>query len=489
MLAGRIKDSENEEGKVTLWRMITKIEISGFKSFHDFNVELSPFVVVAGLNAAGKSNLFDAIQLVSRLSQMKIVEAFDNLRGEAHELFSQTGDGKSATIMHFAVELLLDRNVRDAWGGTADLKYTRLRYVLDIIRRSDARGIERLFVQKEELTVLRRSEDDWYKRYVGMHNHFWQVQLTGGRAPFISTKEENEHLTVLLHKDKGSSGRPRPAFDLESTMLSSVTNTDFPHALAVKKEMENWHFLQLNPVELRKPAAKFTARDFMGADGAGLAGALFRIKNSDQMNLKNISRDMANLIPGIAGIDVEEDEIEKKYVIKATMDDGRVFSSQVLSEGTLRLLALCTLKHDEQHRGVLCFEEPENGVNPMRLSQVLDLLHGLTTDFAREEKAKFPARQVLINTHSPGLVAEVYKMNGIEKFGSIFFARLATHIQKGQKTQHTRLQPVELEEMPQGKINFDPKMQQVERSVGKVELINYLESVRFELEPSLVNEP
>lgn len=469
--------------------MITKIEISGFKSFQDFKVELSPFVVVAGLNAAGKSNLFDAIQLLSRLSQVKIVEAFDNLRGEAHELFSQNGDGTSASDMHFAVELLLDRQVRDAWGGVADLKYTRLRYSLDIVRRADKRGVERLFVSKEELSVIRRSEDDWYRRYVGLHNHSWQVQLTGGRAPFISTKEENGVSTIYLHQDNGSSGRPRPTADLESTMLSSVTNTDFPHALAVKKEMENWHFLQLNPVELRKPAAKFTARDFMGADGSGLAGALFRIQTNDPISLKNISREMANLIPGIVAIDVVEDEIEKKYVIKATMDDGRVFSSQVLSEGTLRMLALCTLKHDEQHRGVLCFEEPENGVNPTRLSQVLDLLRGLTTDFEREEKALFPARQVFINTHSPGLVAEVYRMMGIEKFGSIFFARLVTHIHKGQKTQHTRLQRVELEEPSQGKMNFDPSIRQVERNLGKAELINYLESVRFDLEPSLVNEP
>ncbi len=469
--------------------MITKIEISGFKSFKDFEVELSPFVVVAGLNAAGKSNLFDAIQLLSRLSQMKIVEAFDNLRGEAHELFSQNSDGTSADSMRFAVEMLLDRQVRDAWGGIADLKYTRLRYALDIVRRLDSRGVERLFVSREELNFLRRSEDGWYKRYVGIHNHFWQVQLTGGRAPFISTKEENEISTVLLHQDKGSSGRPRPAADLESTMLSSVVNTDFPHALAVKKEMENWHFLQLNPVELRKPAAKFTARDFMGADGSGLAGALFRIKINNPSNLKDIARDMANLIPGIVGMDVMEDEIEKKYVIKAKMDDGRVFSSQVLSEGTLRLLALCTLKHDEQHRGVLCFEEPENGVNPMRLPQVLDLLHGLTTDFTREKKAQFPARQVFINTHSPGLVAEVYKMEGVENFGSIFFARLVSHIQNGKKTQHTRLQKVALKEMHQREINVDPAIQQIERSIGKSELINYLESVRFEFEPSQVNEP
>ena len=35
------------------------------------------------------------------------------------------------------------------------------------------------------------------------------------------------------------------------------------------------------------------------------------------------------------------------------------FSSRVLSDGTLRMLALATLKNDPEHQGVLCFEEPE----------------------------------------------------------------------------------------------------------------------------------
>ncbi len=467
--------------------MITKITISGFKSFQSFAVELSPFVVIAGVNAAGKSNLFDAIQLLSRLSQTNIRTAFENLRGDAHELFSQHPDGSAADEIRFSVELLLDRHVRDAWGGEAELKYTRLRYTLNIQRRPDARGVERLYVSKEELNAIPRGEDDWYRRYVGMHNHYWHVKLTGGRAPFISTKIENETATVLLHQDKGSSGRPRPAADLESTMLSSVTNTEFPHALAVKKEMEHWHFLQLNPVELRRPAAKFTAREFMGPDGSGLAGALFRIKSNNPLDLKNIARDMANLIPGIIGIDVAEDEIEKKYVVRAKMEDGRTFSSQVLSEGTLRLLALCTLKHDSEHRGVLCFEEPENGVNPTRILQVLELLRSLTTDFEKEEKAPYPSRQVLINTHSPLLVAEVYKMKSIEKFGNIFFARLVALIQDGKKMQHTRLQAVDLNAVD--KLNFDPKMSQIDRKVGKTELLNYLETVRFDTEITMLNEP
>ena len=48
--------------------MITCIELSGFKTFQDFKLELAPFQVIVGANGVGKSNLFDALRLLSRLA-------------------------------------------------------------------------------------------------------------------------------------------------------------------------------------------------------------------------------------------------------------------------------------------------------------------------------------------------------------------------------------------------------------------------------------
>ncbi len=41
--------------------MLTRIGIDGFKSFRDFKLDFPPFLVIIGRNAAGKSNLFDAM--------------------------------------------------------------------------------------------------------------------------------------------------------------------------------------------------------------------------------------------------------------------------------------------------------------------------------------------------------------------------------------------------------------------------------------------
>jgi predicted ATPase len=470
--------------------MITKLEITGFKSFDRFKVDLAPFVVVAGVNGAGKSNLFDAIQLLSRLAENDIRTAFSGQRGEAYELFAQNTDGSHATSMQFAAEMLLDRKVRDTWGGKAELKYTRLRYELIIERRPDQYGIERLFVLKEELAAIKRSDDEWYKRYVGTDNFYWFEHVVEERPLFIHFIEsiETKENRIYLPKEDGRGDRLSLTVDMESTMLSGVTNTEFPHALAVREEMRNWHFLQLNPVELSKPALKFTAKDIMGSDGSGMAAALFRIKTEDPIAMQDIAREMASLIPGIKSLDVAEDEVERKYVVKIQTEDGRSFSSLVLSEGTLRLLALMTLKYDEKHRGVLCFEEPENGVNPMRIAQVIRLLRDLSTDFEREQDAPFPARQVLVNTHSPVLVGEVFKMKEIEKWGVVLFARLSTRVGNKQRVQHTLISPVTFssqtrmlwkgEEMSEGEIQFN-----------KMELMRYLETANFGETLAQLNEP
>lgn len=63
--------------------MITRLEIDGFKSLRELAVDLEPLTVFIGPNSAGKSNLLDALALLSRLASMSIKEAFKQGRGRA----------------------------------------------------------------------------------------------------------------------------------------------------------------------------------------------------------------------------------------------------------------------------------------------------------------------------------------------------------------------------------------------------------------------
>lgn len=385
--------------------MISRIEIDGFKTFRQFAVDLSPLHVIVGANGAGKSNLFDALLLLAQLADADLRTAFQNLRGDAGELFTMLPDGERGKQMKLAVEMLVEPMVRDSWGAEVDLRYTRLRYELTIERQSDANNLDRLYVTHESLTSIRRQDDRWIKQHNLANQEHWLPRLTGGRSPFISTAVEQEMPTVYLHQDGRSGRKSSVAARMERTALSGAANTEFPHAFAAREEMRSWRFLQLNPEVLRQPSS-MVGPQLMDADGRYLPGLLARLKAEDPLLLADISRDLANLVPGIIAVEVQADRARDEYVIWASTQDGRRFSSRVLSDGTLRMLALVALKNDPQHQGVILFEEPENGVHPYRLKSIAGLLSQLATDFADLEQQELPLRQFLCNTHSPVFISQ-----------------------------------------------------------------------------------
>ena len=71
----------------------------------------------------------------------------------------------------------------------------------------------------------------------------------------------------------------------------------------------------------------------------------------------------------------------------------------MISDGTLRLLALVTILNDPQHGGVLCWEEPENGVHEERIPALMELIRSAAG--CTESPGAQTCFQILVNTHSP----------------------------------------------------------------------------------------
>ena len=438
--------------------MLTRIEIDGFKSFEDFSVDLAPFVAILGLNAAGKSNLFDAIQLLSNMASKGVSEAIKGLRGEPMELFRLTGKGRS-TRMRFAVEVLVDPSVRDPWGSEVTLVHTRLRYEVTLERREVRPGIERVLVASESVQPILSRNDPWADR-MNPTKDFRRRHLKYNRKnPLLTTEEAGTGLTFNIHQD-GRAGRLRPASAAEATVLYSITNTEFAHLFALREEMRNWRLLQLDPALLRRPVSA-TAAELLLADGSNLAAVLARIKAETTTEqrpngaLSDIAADLNALIPGVTSLKVELDKSRSEYRIDLTMRDGLPFSSRVVSDGTLRILALLTLLHDPQHRGLVCFEEPENGVHAARLKQLVSSLQGMVTrpsDFATGDDA--PLSQLLLNSHSPVVLSALVGQDLIPRDDPVLFADTASVVDPANKEvrRHTRLRPVL--RSPQGKLEM-----------------------------------
>jgi len=460
--------------------MITYIKINGFKSFHNFEMEFTPLTIIAGTNASGKSNLFDALNLLSRLAESdNLKKAFSEQRGDFIELFTQFGDDKNASDIHFIVEMLVNRKVKDAWGNEADLKYTRLRYELKIKRFTNSSGIEDLAVDFEKLIKLNHQDDKWVRLIPSEYLEYWRPKvITGKRGiPYLDTETENDILTVFAPQDGvGGNKRRFPLNNATRTVLSSFDTVDFPHVLAAKEEMRSWKFLQLNPEDLRQATSKSKGDDIITSSGKNLAAALFRIKQFDTYSLTEISRKLNSFLPNFVQVDVIDDIENKQYVIKLWDADKKEFSSRVLSEGTLRILALCILEYDNNHTGLLCFEEPENGIHPFRINAMANLLIDLSIDFGDID---LPLRQVIVNTHSPILVSEIYHWRNNPNV-SIWYAQMRTLItdidDHRLKLNITKINPVIKDNAHQLTLEYSDQDKKLTLATVK----NYLQSADFE---------
>ena len=134
---------------------------------------------------------------------------------------------------------------------------------------------------------------------------------------------------------------------------------------------------------------------------------------------------LSSFLPGYTELEVKDDKANKQFVFNLKNSEGKSFSSRVLSEGTLRLLVLCVLLYDEKFQGLLCFEEPENGIHPYRIKAMVQLLRLLSTDFEDDDDL---LRQIIVNTHSPVLLRWLKKEYDDKDNGvSIWFSKLISY--------------------------------------------------------------
>lgn len=404
--------------------MLTRLKVSGFKNLVDLDVRFGPFTCVAGPNGVGKSNLFDAIRFLSNLATMTLAEAALSVRDEdarstdIRSLFHRTG-GRYDRELSLEAEMLLPREAMDDLGqkAPATMTFARYRLVLEFREDSGRAGGPGLEIRHEELTHIPKGTAPRNLPFARGKSRWRDSVLHGQRrySHFIST----EGAVIRLHQDGGSRGRqvPFPAPSLPRTVLSSTT-AENPTALVVRREMESWRLLQLEPSAMRKPDA-FNGPDEMGADGSHLAATLYRLGRGERQERGNghddiesrvhgqIANRLSELVEDVAELRVDRDERRELLTVNVQMRDGTEHPARALSDGTLRFLALSVLELDPQCRGLLCLEEPENGIHPERIPAMLSLLRDIATDTDEQVGDDNPLRQVIVNTHSPAVVSQV----------------------------------------------------------------------------------
>lgn len=410
--------------------MLTRLKVSGFKNLVDVDVRFGPFTCVAGPNGVGKSNLFDAIRFLSALADRPLIEAALSVResrnrtADVRSLFHRVGD-TYAKEMSFEAEMIVPQKAWDDLGQEAKARITFLRYSLTLAYREGESRLSQgsLELLKEQLVHINIGEAG--KHLVFPHSvKSWRGSAVVGRRAgkeFISTEREGEKLSIRRHQD-GSGGIPlaRPAKDLPRTVLSVSNASESPTALVARREMQSWRLLQLEPSALRQPD-NFEASTRLGADGSHLAATLYRLARSIEGSGNNsktqeensgkiyaqVANRLAGLIDDVDELSVERDEKRELLTLYVKNKDKTSHPARALSDGTLRFLALAVLELDPEAQGLLCLEEPENGIHPERIPAMLKLLQDIATDVNEPIGPDNPLRQVIINTHSPAVVLQV----------------------------------------------------------------------------------
>ena len=397
--------------------MLTRLQVDGFKNLVGVDVLFGPFTCIAGINGAGKSNLFDAIRFLSRLASSTLLDAALAVRDDTgrntdvRDLFHLAG-GHRAPTMSFTAEMIVPSDAVDDLGQRAKATITLLRYDLKIgLRRSE------FALNPAPLEILHESLEPIPMGHAPQHLLFpnsvkdWRQKVVHGRrvGAFISTLTEDT-LIINLHQDAQTSkggGRPlkRAAAALPRTVLSSATAAESPTVLCARKEMESWQLLQLEPSALRKHD-NLSVPPHLSSNGGHLPATLYRLAergNSAQV-YQQITNRLSALIGSVRAIRVDHDEKRELLTIQMAEADDTELPARALSDGTLRFLALSVLELDPETSGVLCLEEPENGIHPERIPAILELLQGIATDARELADDTNPLRQVIINTHSPSVV-------------------------------------------------------------------------------------
>lgn len=334
-------------------------------------------------------------------------EVRDNRRAaDVRSIFQRVGE-RCAERIRFEVEMIVPQKAVDDLGQSAEAATTFLRYVLELGLRNDPEsGGTQLEIRHEALLPLKRSEAAGNLAF--SHTLKWRNSVVLGvrrGGPFVSTSEDR---VIHRHSD-GGGGRPAPALasSLRRTIVS-VAMAESPTLLCAKREMESWLQLQLEPTALREPSS-FNTPPSLRPNGAGLAATLSRVaRNAKDAEgvFASVANRLTELVNDVREIGISKNDKLELITVMLTDRSGTEHPARSLSDGTLRFLALTVLEMDPEAHGVLCFEEPENGIHPDRIAAMLGLLQDIAVDSQSPQGPDNPLRQVIINTHSPLVVSE-----------------------------------------------------------------------------------
>lgn len=169
------------------------------------------------------------------------------------------------------------------------------------------------------------------------------------------------------------------------------------HVATVRNRITQATMVRFDPDSLRVPAALIPESQgitFADERGAGLASVFDAIMNRDAESFARIQAEVRRLFPSVSKVGLINTS-ESRKEIAVTLTDGTRVGAKALSEGLLYYLGFAAVQYVDGSR-LFLVEEPENGLHPARISEVMGVLREMSK-----------TSQVVIATHSPLVVNEL----------------------------------------------------------------------------------
>lgn len=354
--------------------MLTAFKLNNFKSFQDEAVLPlgGALTVLIGANAAGKSNVLEALRLLSWLAggnklgaiQREVNRADKVVRGRVPDLFRR-GE------LRFA----LGCQVQDAAGDSSlsmalELRGDDLHIVAE--RMDTGAGVPLYDMDQPSQGELATEAGVAYNNF-----------SKGGNKPHIKVTDQ---MAVFAQLDSPASFHAN----------HRKAQQEIPRVCKAYQALLS-NVLFLDPVPARMRDFSFLADKRLGGDGANLSSVLYQLWCEGELRGELLSFIQSLPEQDITGLDFLQGPRGDVMVqlIETFSGTPRRFEAALLSDGTLRVLAIAAAMLSAPEGSLVVIEEIDNGVHPSRARHLLERIQAV---------AERRNLRVLLSTHNPAML-------------------------------------------------------------------------------------